>query len=197
MTEATEQFAALVEKVRLGDREALAHLLSCYEHEVQQVARYLLGRSLRSTLDPADLVQSVHRTLILGLRQDTIRVSNRNHLIALALTVVRHKAVRAARHLRCQQRHTAALVETAQASGGTTGPLPGADPARQVEYHDTVEKICRHLSEADRRLVEMRLQGHSTADIARQLGLNADVLRVRLSRLHRELRENHQLSEWI
>ena len=198
MIEAPEEFTTLMKKVRLGDRNALSHLLSCYEREVHQAARYLVGRSLRSYLDPADLVQSVHRTLILGLRENKIQISTPKNLVALALTVARNKVVRAARQLRCRQRHTAALVDTvAHAATIPTSPLPEADPARLAEYHDTVESLCKHLSASDRRLVELRLQGHSTADIARRLGLNADVLRVRLSRLRQQLREAHTLSEWI
>ncbi len=199
MLDAPEEFTALMKKVRLGDRKALSHLLSCYEREVHQAARYLLGRALRSSLDPADLVQSVHRTLILGLRQNKIQVSSPANLVALALTVARNKAVRAARQLRCRQRHVSAIghTDTAHVAAGTTHPWPEGDPARCAEYQDAVESLCKKLGENDRLLVELRLQGLSTADIARRLGLNADVLRVRLSRLRQQLRQSHNLSEWI
>jgi RNA polymerase sigma-70 factor (ECF subfamily) len=198
MIEAPEEFAALMKKVRLGDTNALSQLLTCYEQEVQQAARCLLGRSLRSRLDPSDLVQSVHCTLILGFLEDRFDVPNQEKLVALALTVVRNKVARAARQLRCQQRHNAALVDTASCRMvGTIAPLAESDPASLAEFHDTVERLCAGLNESDRRLVEMRLQGLSTADIARQLGLNADVLRVRLSRLRQHLRQTHNLSDWI
>jgi RNA polymerase sigma-70 factor (ECF subfamily) len=45
--------------------------------------------------------------------------------------------------------------------------------------------------------VELRLQGYSTADAARELGLDADVLRVRLSRLRQRLRAGGVLTEWL
>ena len=65
---------------------------------------------------------------------------------------------------------------------------------RNGKYDD---RILPHLDDKDRRLVELRLQGFSTAEAARQLGEDADVLRVRLSRLRRRLRDNQVLSEWL
>jgi RNA polymerase sigma-70 factor (ECF subfamily) len=198
MPESPEEFDTLMKKVRLGDRKALARLLRCYENEVHQAARCMLGRALRSYLDPADLVQSVHRTLLLGLQQNRFEISSPRKLVALAVTLARNKAARAARRVQCQQRHTAALAETAAAdAAGTTGTTARGDPARIAEYNDIVDSVCSHLDDTDRRLVQLRLQGHSTAEAARVLGLNADVLRVRLSRLRQHLRSCDRLLEWI
>jgi RNA polymerase sigma-70 factor (ECF subfamily) len=197
MPEVADAFDHLMRKVRLGDGAALAQLLQRYEREVQQAARCLLGRALRSSLDPADLVQSVHRTLIRGFQEHTLDVPSPEKLVALAVTVARNKARRAARKLRCQQRHSAALAETAALGETRTAAGPPPDPARQAEYNDIVERISCQLGPADRRLVELRLQGFSTAEVARALGLNADVLRVRLSRLRRDLRAKGLLTGWI
>lgn len=53
------------------------------------------------------------------------------------------------------------------------------------------------LDETERRLIELRLEGCTTAEVARQLGLDPDVLRVRLGRLRRRLRQNGLLTEWL
>jgi RNA polymerase sigma-70 factor (ECF subfamily) len=197
MLEPPDEFEALMRRVRLGDREALAQLLQRYQAEVQQAAARLLGRALRSYLDPADLVQSVHRTLIVGLRENKFEIPNAQKLVALAVTLARNKVVRAVRHRQCEQRHQAALAETSLDMGGTTRQAADGDPARAAEYHDLVEALRNSLGETDRRLVELRLQGYSTADIGRQLGVSADVLRVRLSRLRKDLRDRGLLTEWL
>jgi RNA polymerase sigma factor (sigma-70 family) len=196
MSEGQDAFASLVMKVKLGDREALMDLLGRYERQVHQVARHLLGRKLQPRLDPSDLVQSVHRTLILGLRDNKISVCSQEKLVSLAVTVARNKIARAARDLRYQERHLLPLLETAQVDAATIR-IEREDPARQVEYDDVIESLSNQLKEADRLLLRLRLEGHSTAEIARRLGQNADVLRVRLSRLRQQLRESNQLSEWI
>ena len=48
----------------------------------------LLGPALRPYLDSLDLVQSVHRSLLLGLRQEKYDISSPDQIIALAVTLV-------------------------------------------------------------------------------------------------------------
>jgi RNA polymerase sigma-70 factor (ECF subfamily) len=198
MVGSADDFAALVARVRLGDEEALAALVKGYEAEVRLAARVLLGRSLRSHLDSTDLVQSVHRSLILGLRDDKITLASPEQLLGLAVTMVRRKVARHWRRLRRQKRLDTPAAETQGASDALTSlSSPAADPAQEAQYRDAVAHLFRNLHEEDRRLVELRLQGHSTAEAARQLGVDADVLRVRLSRLRRRLRERNLLTEWL
>jgi RNA polymerase sigma-70 factor (ECF subfamily) len=193
-----EEFAALVARVRLGDEAALAALLQLYEREVRLAARVLLGRALRSHLDSADLVQSVHHSLMLGLRQDKFVLAGPQQLQALALTMVRRKVARHWRRLRRQQHLDPEVLETQAAADSPTAPAgPQPDPAAEAQYHDTLNYLYGKLDERDRRLVELRLQGYSTAEAARQLGEDADVLRVRLSRLRRRLREGNVLTAWL
>ena len=64
-------------------------------------------------------------------------------------------------------------------------------------YNDAVEHLCRLVDDKDRQLIELRLQGCSTAEVARRLNLDPDILRVRLSRLRKRLREQNVLPEWI
>ena len=93
MPEIADAFDNLMRKVRLGDGKALTQLLQRYEREVHQAASYLLGRSLRSSLDPSDLVQSVHRTLLVGFRDNKIVVTSPEKLVALAVAVARNKVL--------------------------------------------------------------------------------------------------------
>jgi RNA polymerase sigma-70 factor (ECF subfamily) len=194
MTEVADDFALLVGRVRLGDDEALAELTGRYESEVRRAARVLLGRGLRSHLDPADLVQSVHHILLQGIRQNKFELSSPQQLVGLAVTMARREVARLWRRQQRQQTFDPQEGETRGPSEVLTR-LSSAecDPAEQAQYHDAVEHVCRHLDDKDRRLVELRLQGLSTAEAARQLGEDADVLRVRLSRLRRRLREGHVL----
>jgi RNA polymerase sigma-70 factor (ECF subfamily) len=198
MAEVAEDFGLLVGRVRLGDVEALAELTRRYEPEVRLAARVLLGRALRSHLDSTDLVQSVHHTLLLGIRQNKFELSSPQQLLGLAVTMVRRKVARHWRRLQRQQTFDPQEGETRGPSDLLTCLSSSeADPAEEAQYHDAVEHVCRHLDEKDRRLVELRLQGFSTAEAARQLGEDADVLRVRLSRLRRRLRDSHVLQEWL
>src|SRR5438552_194809 len=104
MADAGSEFVALLAQARQGDRSALAELAQQYESKVRMVARVLLGPALRPYLDSVDLVQSVHKSLMIGLRQDKFDISSPDKLIALALTMVRRKVARHWRHLQRQKR---------------------------------------------------------------------------------------------
>src|ERR1051325_4822453 len=104
MAEVTADFAALVSRARAGDPGALTRLAQQYEPKVRIVARVLLGPALRPYLDSMDLVQSVHRRLLVGLRANKFDTPAPAPLIALAVTLVRRKAAGQWRPLRRQQR---------------------------------------------------------------------------------------------
>src|SRR5437764_901881 len=104
MAEEALEFEALLRRARGGDQVAQELLVRQYEAKVRIVARVLLGPALRPYLDSIDLVQSVHRSLIRGLRDDKFDASSPERLLALAVTMVRRKAARQWRRMRRQQR---------------------------------------------------------------------------------------------
>ena len=74
---------------------------------------------------------------------------------------------------------------------------PEPDPSQAAALQEARERLCRNLDETERQMILLRLEGHSTAEVARQLGLDANVLRVRLSRLRQRLRERGVLTDWL
>jgi RNA polymerase sigma factor (sigma-70 family) len=191
-------FEELLHRARAGDGDALGELVCRYEPEVRLVARLRLGPGLRPYLDSIDLVQSVHRSIMIGLRHDKFTLSKPEDLLALALTMVRRKAAKHWRKLQRQKR-LGDGDSSAQYLVGLLGDLeaPHADPAAHVAYRDTLEHVCNQLDATDRRLLDLHLQGYRTVEIAKEIGINADVLRVRLSRLRQRLRASGVAAEWL
>jgi RNA polymerase sigma-70 factor (ECF subfamily) len=188
METAASDFATLLAKARQGDEAAAAELVRQYEAEVRIVARVLLGPALRPYLDSLDVVQSVHRSLLLGLRGGKVDVPSPERLVALSITMVRRKIARQwRRHQR--QRRLERLAPDAQELVTRLAELarPADDPARQAALRDTLRLACESMEPADRELLTLRMAGHSTAEAARQLGLDPDVVRVRQSRLRKRL----------
>ena len=198
MADTPEEFTALLARARNGDQEALTQLVTQYESKVRLVARVLLGPALRPYLDSLDLVQSVHRSLLVGLRQDKFELSTPEHLIALTLTMVRRKVARQWRHLQRQKRLECAACETGSL-GDVLISLSGSreDPSRIAQFNDQVEHLCANLNDAERRLLELRVQGYSLPEIAEDLGLSAVALRVRLTRLRQRLQGAGVLDDWF
>jgi RNA polymerase sigma-70 factor (ECF subfamily) len=198
MAESSQGFGPMLERARRGDQQALAELAQTYEADVRIMAHVHLGRALRPYLDSVDLVQSVHRSLLIGLRQDKFDISSPEKLLRLALTIVRRKVARQWRRMQRQQRLPADAAGSTDLPGFLTAlSAPHADPAAEAQINDAVQRLCRTLDEPGRQIMELRLQGYSTVEVARQLGLDADVLRVRLSRLRKRLREDGILTEWL
>jgi RNA polymerase sigma-70 factor (ECF subfamily) len=198
MSESPEPFAAVLLRARRGDKAALAELVQKYEPKVRLVARILLGPALRPYLDSVDLVQSVHHSLLLGVRQQKFDLAGPEQLLALALTLVRRKVARHWRRLQRQQRLSNGEPETGNLPGLLSSlSSPEEDPARAAEFHDQVEHLCRNLGEMERRMVHLRLSGYTTAEIAQDLGLHPIALRVRLTRLRQRLEASGVLTEWL
>jgi RNA polymerase sigma-70 factor (ECF subfamily) len=190
-------FLDLLQQARNGDKEALTQLVQQYEREVRLMARVLLGPALRPYLDSLDLVQSVHRSLLIGLQGGRFEFRSSQDLLALALTMVRRKVARQWRHLQRQKRFD---------SSGDSQDLPDVlvslsssadDPARAVQFNDQVRELCRHLSEAEHTILQMRLAGYDSGEIGAHLGLSSVALRVRLTRLRQRLREAGVLDDWL
>ena len=187
-------FDVLLAAARAGDAAAMEQLAMDYEPELRMVARMRLGPALRPYLDSVDLVQSVHRSLMMGLRDNRFNVATPQNLLALALTIVRRKAARHWRHLQRQRR----LID-----GGDEGAsqqdileallaLKSTQPGTQAEadLRDQLTVWMSQLDPIEQQLVALRIEGHSTVEVANQLGLDPDVLRVKLSRLRKRLREH-------
>jgi RNA polymerase sigma-70 factor (ECF subfamily) len=198
MEEQAVEFDALLARARAGDQEALTRLAQQYEPRLRIVARVVLGQALRPYLDSMDLVNSVHRSLLLGLREAKFDISDPEKLLALALTMVRRKAARQWRRMRRQRR-----LE----GGGTGGEdlpdllaalsCPHPDPAQAAQLNDQLRHLCANLDATEQRVLDLRLQGCGTEEIARAVGISHVALRVRLTRLRQRLRAAGVADEWL
>ena len=68
---------------------------------------------------------------------------------------------------------------------------------RSAQLRDALLHLHEHLDDDERRALDLRMQGHSTVEVARRLGLDVNVLRVRLFRLRQRLRGAGVLDDWL
>lgn len=190
------QFDALILAAKSGDRSALSRLVEEFEPEIRMIARRRLGKELRPFLDSVDLVQSVHRSLLVGLRGDRFDLSTPASLLALSATIIQRKVAKQWRKLQRQKR-----METEDPRSITEVLMSLQadvdDTAKQSQIRDAVERILAEVDPVEKKLIEMRLLGYTTAEVAQALELDSDVLRVRLSRLRKRLKERGLLNEWL
>lgn len=192
-----EDFTKLLARVRAGDESALAELVERHGDVIRRNAQALLGPLLRPHLDTMDLFQSLHRTLLIGLRDQKFDVSTPEKLIALTATLLRRKVARHWRKLKHQSDNVGSQIDPNTHAASANHEGPGADPAQTLPQTEQVQRLLASLDQLDRRLLELRLVGHSTADSARQLGIDPAVMRVRLARLRRRLWDEGKLDGMI
>jgi RNA polymerase sigma-70 factor (ECF subfamily) len=181
-----------------ADEEALAALLREYEPEIRRAASVRLGPLLRPHLDSLDLVQSVFITLLKGLRDDKFHIAGPQELVALSAEIIRRKVAQVWKRMKRRTELNGQLTGTHEdAEHVVVGRPDSPDPATEAEVNDGIARMLDEVDEADRKLLELRLQGLTTAEAARALDADPDVLRVRLSRLRRRLTERGLLSDWL
>jgi RNA polymerase sigma-70 factor (ECF subfamily) len=182
----TDDFDVLLAQVRAGDEGALTRLIEQHASVVHRAARRMLSLAMRAQVDTLDVMQSVYCTLLMGLRDGKFDISSPDKLSALVLTLLRRKLARAWRHIKRQPERGGGDLSVME------GGMPGdgePDPAQIAQFNDEVSHLLARLDDIDRRLLHLRLQGYSTADVAREMGLDSGFLRVRLGRLRQLLRE--------
>lgn len=198
-TPATD-FADTLRRAAAGDAAALQKLVAEYEPKVRVVARVLLGPALRPYLDSADLAQSVHLSIVAGLRDDRFKLTGPDDLIGLAVTVLRRKAAKQWRHLQRQRRLSGDGGDRAKEDiSGTLAALSsgGTDPAADAQFRDQLAHLCAQLDDAEKRVIDLRLDGFTPAEIADQIGISRVALRVRLTRLRQRLTAAGVVTDWL
>ncbi len=125
--------------------------------------------------------------------------SKPDDLIGLAITILRRKAAKHWRHLRRQKRLSGA-------GGDDTGDLaevltsincPGTDPAAAAPSRDQVDALDAHLDDTEKRILSLRVDGHTPAEIAEQLGVSWVAIRVRTTRLRQRLEDSGVVADWL
>lgn len=197
---AAVDFADLLARSGQGDADALNELVRQYEPKVRIVAKVLLGPALRPYLDSVDLAQSVHKSIVTGLKENRFEMSGPDDLIGLAITVLRRKAAKHWRHLQRQRRLSGdgSMRSTDDLSGVLTAlSSAGPNPADDAQFRDQMVQLCTHLDENERKILDYRLEGYTPSEIADLIGISRVALRVRLTRLRQRLQAKGAVTDWL
>jgi RNA polymerase sigma-70 factor (ECF subfamily) len=146
-------------------------------------------------MDSMDVMQSVHRSLLTGLKNDRFDFASPQQLIGLAVLLVQRKV---ARHWRKLKQLPAA--STAQWDAVQPTPLDeiassDCNPVETASANELLEKFLTQLAPLDRELVRLKLAGHTAAESASFLGRDPAYIRMRWSRLRQILQQRNSADE--
>ena len=200
MSQATapnDDFAHLLKLAAAGDSEAQQALCEQYEQQVRIVTRVLLGPLLRPHLDSMDIMQSVHHSLLAGIRDARFDISSPDKLVALACTLVRRKVARKWRIHRRQLRND--LPNSNDSLEATLWSLSNHEegPAKTAEYNDALQQLVSSFTDIEKTMLERRLEGYTTGEVAAELDMNPIAIRVRWTRLRQRLQAAGIIADWV
>jgi RNA polymerase sigma factor (sigma-70 family) len=187
---ANDDFLELLARVRGGDEAAARELVERYERIVLRSVRTRLGRSMRSAMDSMDVMQSVHRSLLIGLRNERFQMTSPQQLISLAVVMVQRKVARHWRKLKRFSATAADAVASAPLDTFSSIPSPESAPAELAAADDLLDRFLSKLGDFDRRLVQLKLEGHNSVDTATILNCQPAFVRMRWSRLRQILKDS-------
>ena len=163
-----ERSGNLVARWRQGDQQAAAELFRRYVSRLTALARSRLPAQLARRVDPEDIVQSVYRSFFANAREDRYEFARGGDLWRLLVAITLDKLqdhvkwnTRAKRAVGRDQNfgHDDSLFEM-HALAREPSPLEALALAEQIE------RAMRALKPLQRRMFELRLQGHNLEEIA-------------------------------
>ena len=184
-----DEFLALLARVRQSDESAASELVRRYERAVLRSVRSRLGRNMRGALDSADVLQSVHRSLLVGLKNERYQVASPQQLIGLAVVMVQRKVARQWRKLKRLPTTTFDDVSRGQDSPIDQIASDDPTPSQVASAAELLERFLSQLDELDQQLVRFKLNGLSSVEAAAILDREPAFVRVRWTRLRQKLRE--------
>jgi RNA polymerase sigma-70 factor (ECF subfamily) len=161
----------LVEQCRTGNEAAAAELFNRYVNRLMGVARNRLGERMNSRLDPEDVVQSVFRTFFTRLKKDQFEIEGGDDLSKLLVRITLHKTLRQIAYHRAARRDPSQETPQGELSRHDILQVMTKDPTPEtvVTFIDQLDHFLGKLDPDEQQIVTLRLQGHSSEEIAREM----------------------------
>lgn len=184
-------FRDLVDDLMVGDDSAAEKIVEEFTPALVAVARREIGPKLGRRIDADDIVQSAYRSFFVRMQNGEYDLGNGASLWKLLLTITLNKARSQGRFHRAQKRD---IGRDWSSGGSTSGPsfedlarcnAPG--PADAAIFIEEVATFLGSLSPEYRPIVELRLQGLSSVEIAKETHRSDRTVRRILDRVRNRL----------
>jgi RNA polymerase sigma factor (sigma-70 family) len=166
-----EPEVSLWSRFRSGDSEAGTRLFARYSERLLRLAEQQLSRELAGRLDGEDVVQSALRSFFRRDARGEFQIDSSAQLWRLLVKITLNKARAKARHHKAQVRDVSADIPGDEAG---LAQLSAHDPTPEeaTAMIEEIETLLRGLPESHGQVLRMRLEGHSVAEIAANLGVS-------------------------
>jgi RNA polymerase sigma-70 factor (ECF subfamily) len=169
-----DTFARLMARLCSGEDGAAREVFERFAGRLVALTRGRFNRLLARKVDPEDVVQSAFKSFFVRHRAGTLDVGGWDGLWNLLTLITLRKCADRAEYFLADRRDA-----TREATGPTGGDGPDAwlvvldrqpRPEEAVILAETVEHLFREVSAHERPILELSLQGYTSAEISDRLG---------------------------
>lgn len=163
---------SLLDQLRAGDPGATQKVFFTYVTRLMHLARERLSQRMARRVDPEDIVQSVFRTFFGRLKEGHFTLETEDDLGKILVSITIRKVLRQVAFHRAAKRDPGREEDAGARSPADVLEICSEEPSPDatLAFLDQLEHLLNRLSPRDRKVLEMRLQGYSNAEIAEQLG---------------------------
>lgn len=194
MADADDRHRRMIFGLREGDSEAVRAFCNEFAPSLERLADRHIAPGLARRFGADDVVQSVCRTFLRRLNGGQFTLDDGESLwrllCAITLAKVRGKARHHLRQKRGLQQETHP-ESVAWAEGGPVFQPAASEPAPddQAAFAEAFEQVLGDLDDEERRIVDLRLQDQTQAQIAHAMGISQRTVRRILSRLRTQFED--------
>ena len=163
----------LVKMFKAGSEAAARELFDRYCERLLKLAKRRIGQRMTSRVDPEDVIQSAFRTFFTRVRNDQFTFEGENDLFKLLIRLTVHKTLRQIAFHQAAKRDAAMESPHGSATQEQLLAVAGDEPSPEVvvTFMDLLETFLDKMPDQERRILELKLQGYSSEEIAQQMGL--------------------------
>jgi RNA polymerase sigma-70 factor (ECF subfamily) len=177
----SDELKQWVAAAKAGDPQAETRIFQLYLSRLLALAESRLSPRMARRVDADDVVQSAMRTFFMRLRDERIVWDDSFDLWRLLARLTVRKVCRQVDH-HYADRRSVAVDQSAGPSDSSSAAFIDdfarePTPEEAVVAQDLLEHILEPLDADQRRMVELRLEGHSFEEIARQIGRSESIVR--------------------
>lgn len=183
---------SLMPRLQGGDPRAAQEVFDRYTERLIGLARQRLPAALGPRLDPEDVVQSVYRSFFTAVRDGRYACQGGMDLWRLLTTITLHKIchqvkrnTRDKRSVKREADHGPGPTLEERLLSGQPSPVEAVMLAEQLEF------VFQRLAPRERKMLELRLQGHTLEDVARLTQRSERTVRRTLDDIKRILHQWH------
>lgn len=162
----------LVSDYQAGSESAARDLFDKYCERLMKLAKRRIGQRMASRFDPEDVIQSAFRTFFTRVKNDEFTFEAEDDLFKLLVRLTVRKTLRRIEHHSAAKRNPnlEAAQRTDDVEPFSLVASQTVTPDMEVALIDEFQDFIGNLPELDRKVIELKIQGYSTVEIAEQVG---------------------------